>query len=410
MVNQAGLSSVRVREGLNHALRDVRAGLRDEVALGISPVPGLDNDNRLFECGWSWGIVHSAPPVKTTATGIAQPEGVAEAAPYLYFTVVALDCIQNLFSDRTRLLGLLDEEQQRLAQALHIRWDLTQSYWSIIGRYGTGRWPLEDLPWRTTEMQQSDYLSLLVLSIVVQELANRGGTETDVLRVARVLEELAGRARVTRRVISDDDPAVKLHAPGWAVTLEGSQEGGGPRLTWELADFAPQLLKQTLRTAKMLKTVKNRSTTIALADRIWDDHLLRRRVEPTGLWDRPSALYPVEDPGGTAVSWYYTERVIGGLVTAADYIASPPPLTDDLSDQAAALLAEAEHMFDQELLQSSATVNEPMSDTIMTARLALRRAHAVLGTRPGTAAAIATRVLADLDGLEAARQNAGGAR
>ena len=98
-----------------------------------------------------------------------QPTGVAEARPYLYFTVVALDGIQDLFSERTRLLGLLDEEQQRLARALQLRSDLTRQFWSKIATFGRGgRWPLEDLPWRTTDGRESDYYSVLLTSIVIE--------------------------------------------------------------------------------------------------------------------------------------------------------------------------------------------------------------------------------------------------
>ena len=68
--------------------------------------------------------------------GALQREGHALDAPYLYFTVVALDGIADLFSARTRLLGLLDEEQQRLARALQIRWELTQAYWAAIASFG----------------------------------------------------------------------------------------------------------------------------------------------------------------------------------------------------------------------------------------------------------------------------------
>ncbi len=61
---------------------------------------------------------------------------MAEARPYLYFTVVALDGIQDLFSERTRILGLLDEEQQRLARALQLRLDLTRQFWAKIATFG----------------------------------------------------------------------------------------------------------------------------------------------------------------------------------------------------------------------------------------------------------------------------------
>src|SRR5690242_15399668 len=212
LVNQTGLPARRARDLLLEELRDIRAGLRD-VTLGIGELPDLDNPNKLFECGWSWGVTVDAPQVKVADPGIPQPEGRAEAATYLYFTVVALDCIPNLSSDRTRLLGLLDDEQQRLASALQIRWDLTQRYWSRIARFGPGRWPLEDMPWRTTDGVGHDYLSLLVCSIVVQDLGRRFDPEPTA-RVGRVLNELAERGRITRRSLPHE-PNVGLHHPGF---------------------------------------------------------------------------------------------------------------------------------------------------------------------------------------------------
>ena len=133
----------------------------------------LENQGRLFECGWSWGIVDGAPEVNSASDVGAQPAGVAEARPYLYFTVGALDGIQDLFSERTRLLGLLNEEQQRLARALQLRSDLTRRFWTKIATFGRGgRWPLEDLPWRTTDGGESDYYSVLLTSIVIEGAAS----------------------------------------------------------------------------------------------------------------------------------------------------------------------------------------------------------------------------------------------
>jgi hypothetical protein len=407
MVNQSRLPNRRVVADLHNELRDIRAGLRGDVTLGIGDVPDLDNENKLFQCGWSWGVAKDAPAVRTAAEEIRQVAGVAFAAPYLYFTVVALDSIQNLFSERTRLLGLLDEEQQRLARALQIRWDLTQSYWSKLARFGTARWPLEDMPWRTTDGVESDYLSLLVSSIVVQDLSTRPA-EREALRVGEVLQELAERARITRRSV-DGDQAITLHAPGFPFELEGSDEAGGPRLTWLLADFSPQLLKQTIRVAGLLTDIERRGQVVALADRVWEEHLLERRFADgtaSKLWDRPSEIYPELKPGPDAVSWYYTERVTGCLVLAATLAGSPPLRSPGLTDLATDLLAEADHLYDQELLRMAAAIGPSMEAALQRARAALRRAHDIIRERPGTAAALATQVLQELDQLAAARQSA----
>jgi hypothetical protein len=405
MVNQTGLADRRVREQLLQELRDIRAGLRD-VTLGIGEMPDLDNENKLFEIGWSWGIVRDAPPVKTEAD-IPQIGGFAEAAPYLYFTVVALDCIQDLSSERTRLLGLLDEEQQRLARALQIRWDLTQSYWSRIARFGSGRWPLEDMPWSTTDGISSDYLSLLVCSILVQDLTNRPD-ETSAIRVGRALEELAERARITRRP-SGDDPALTMHHPGFPFALVGSDDvGGGPQLTWLLADFSPQLLKQAIRVSSLLRDVERRGEMLELIDDVWENHIRRRQLATGELWDRPAAIYPEIGKTDDSPSWYYTERVIGCLVTAAKLVGSPPLHSPLLADHATHLLAEADHIFDQELMRIAADPGPAMRKTLEKARAALRRAHDVIDSRPGTAAALASQVLIDLDQLDAARHSANG--
>jgi hypothetical protein len=409
-VNQARLPPRHILEDLHRELREIKAGLRD-ITVGSGQVTDIDNDNKLFECGWSWGIVQDAPQVLTTAEIGEQREGLALAAPYLYFTVVALDCIRNLFSERTRLLGLLDDEQQRLARALQLRWDLTQSYWSKIARYGKGRWPLEDIPWRTVDGVESDYLSLLVCSIVVQELSNRRAPESESQRVGKVLNELAGRARLTRREMAGD-PAIALHVPGFSLDLEGSENVGSARLRWLLADFSPQLLKQAIRVAEMLRHNELRGEVTALADQIWE-HLLGRRLQDgpaEQLWDKHTASNAAgEETTTSSPSWYYTERVVECLVIAAEFVSSPPLTSPELTDVATDLLAEADHIFDQELLSVSAEAGPAMGTALHAARATLRRAHEIMPERPGTAAVLAWEVLRELDRLAAARQRAVGA-
>jgi hypothetical protein len=226
--NQSGLPERQIVAELQLALRDVKSSLRD-VTIGSGQATDLDNPNRLFECGWSWGIVRDAARIDWLETDtlekVKQPDGVALDTPWLYFTVVALDGIADLFSARTRILGLLNDEQSRLARALQIRWDLTQQYWSTIATFGTGRWPLEDIPWCTSDGEESDYFSLLVSSMVVQDLVRRRGSEAELGRVGRVLEDLANRDRINRRPLRDD-PALDIHAPGVRLRLRGSEEAG----------------------------------------------------------------------------------------------------------------------------------------------------------------------------------------
>lgn len=402
-VNQAGLPQRQIVEELQASLREVNAGVRD-LTIGVDSAEGLDNPNRLFQCGWSWGTIQGAPPVETSEQPTQQPEGIAIAAPYLYFTVTALDAIRELFSERTRVLGLLNDEQLRLARLLQVRWDLTQSYWATLATFGRGRWPLEDLPWQTIDEVESDYYTLLVASIAVTGLSARATPEAELSRVGRVLEDLAGRGRITRRPTTND-PGVQLQVPGIAVALEGSELVGGPRLSWLCTDFTPQLLKRTLRVANLLTTTEPRSRLLDLSDEIWDHIVLRQHKSgpANGLWDQPSQVFPEVKPSPEAPSWYFTERAVECLVSAAGLIESEPLRSPRISDLALDLLAEAEHLFDRELLEVSAEAGPAMGTVLQTSRVTLRRAREVLPYRPATAWVLVSDVLRELDRLAAAR-------
>jgi hypothetical protein len=407
--NQSGLPERQVIEEMRGALRDAR--LRDvTIGSGAGTAEDLDNPNRLFECGWSWGVVRNAPEISTREDVGIQPAGLALAEPYLYFTVVALDAIAALFSDRTRLLGLLNEQQTRLAQALQLRWDLTQSYWSTIATFGPGRWPLEDIPWRTTDRVESDYFSLLVTSIVVQDLVRRRAPDAALSRVGQVLVELANRARITRRPFEKNDPAIALHAPGVRIDLLGGEPDDEIRLGWTVTDFSPLLLKRTMRIAGLMRDTELRSGLLDLADGIWD-HLLRRRVirDPgVDLWDQPNSVFEQVPPGSDGLSWYYTRRVVECLVTASEVVTSPPLRNQRLADMAADLLSEADHRFDQELLRGSTEAGPAMRATLQGARATLQRAREIIVDYPGSAFVLVSEVLLDLDRLAAARSDLAG--
>jgi hypothetical protein len=411
MVNQQRLPDRHVIETLHEELREVRAGLRDITAgSGQATEEDISNRNKLFEIGWSWGIVKGARRMEW-AGQFAQPDGVAESAPYLYFTTVALDCIQHLFSERTRILGLLDEEQQRLARLLQFRWDLTQRYWSTIARFGKGRWPLEDIPWRTTDNLQSEYLTLLIASIVVQELNNSPSAESETEAVANVLTELAERARLIRRPVENEE-AIRLHDPGYILELLDHGETK-PRQYWRMGDFAPQALRLTVQLAQLFQSVEHRQEMLALADQIWEGHLTKRRLPAgpaKGLWDHTRAFYAEAKPDPEALpSWYFTDRVVGCMVAAVRLLNNPPLRSDELSLTARHLLAEAEHLFDQELVNVSAEAGPTMQKALGSVRSMIRRAGLILPEKPGTAMALAITILRDLDALAAARQQAGGA-
>lgn len=404
-VNQNSLPERQIVYELQRELRDINARLQRDVTIGSgAATEDLDNPNRLFECGWSWGVVRNAPEVKTEEAIGRQVDGIAQPAPYLYFTVVALDGMATLFSDRTRLLGLLNEEQSRLAESLRIRWDLTHSYWSKIATFGAGTWPLEDIPWRTTDQAESDYFSLLVTSIVTEDLVRRRASDTDLRRVGQVLVELANRARITRRPFKQDDPALLMHAPGVRIDLLGGQQANDIRLRWEVSDFSPLILKRVLRIAGLMRDPQLRSEILGLADNVWE-HLLRRKItqEPgLDLWDQPSNAFDQVAPSSDLPSWYYARRVVECLVTAADMANSPPLRNERLGESARFLLSEAEHRFDQELLRGSTESGPAMHATLSKAQATLGRAREIISTQPGTAQALIYEVLRDLDRLAAA--------
>jgi hypothetical protein len=407
-VNQRGLSTRRIVPLIQRSLQDVRDSLRTiTIGSGAGVADELDHPDRLFECGWSWGVVRDAPVIETSEQIGEQTSGRAEPAPYIYFTTVALDAIEALSSPRTRRLGLLNEEQQRLAQGLQLRWDLTQSYWSIIAvPSGSGlRWPLEDIPWQRTTEKESEYFSLHVSSIVVQDLVRKRAGNVDLNRVGQVLLDLANRARITSRVFAGDE-SYRLHAPGFPINLGGSADVDESQLTWVMSDFAPLLLKRTISLAGLLGDPQMRGQMLALADEIWS-HLDARRLTDRrhGLWDQPSRVfedfeYRFEEP-----SWYHTKRITDCLITAAEVIAKPPLRSEPVAELANDLLSEAEHLYDQELLQGSPNSGHAMQAEMQALAAKLKRGRSVLDKQPGTAYALANSVLLALDQFAAARND-----
>jgi len=413
-LNQTRQPGKAVLAELNRRLQPVRASLRDAV-LGLSQDERLEDDDWLFECGFSWGTVAGAPAIETPEPIGEQPDGVAEAAPYLYFTVVAIDGIADLFSPRTRTLGLLNAEQQRLAQALQLRWDLTIGYWSVLARSPSGRWPLEDIPWLTTDDVESDYLSVSVTSVVLQELLSQQATDDDLTRMVGVLEELAERGRITRRATASDK-AITLHFPGerleLVVTEPTDPETGeaiqlGPKMAWLVSDFAALLLKRTLRAAGLSRNIGARDRLVAVAEDALE-HLWSRRIgkgEAAGLWDDPAQVFPGLDPVESP-SWYMTERMIECLVMAARMVTRPPIIAPPLIEVASYQLAEADHLLSQYQLEASGTEGSAMHRTLLSIEEMLARSRGLHRERPGTALALVQRALRLLDQLAVAREDA----
>lgn len=413
LANQSKLPTRTVVSQLQLSLRETIASLR-EVLIGSGQTSDdLDSPDRLFECGWSWSIVRKAPQIDTTEKVGDQPEGVADDRPYLYFTVIALDAIEDLFSERTRLLGLLNEEQQRLSRALQLRWEVTRTYWATVATFGDGRrWPLEAIPWRTSDQTESDYFTLQVTSLVVKGLERIRGSDTELARVGRVLATLAERARVTSRPLRDD-PNVHLHFPGVQLRLTGSEAIGpegveNPRLIWSVPEFATLLLQRSAGIASLMSDADERSVLLEFGDEVWN-HIEGRRLDDgagAGLWDQASRYFEELNIYQTQPSWYYTERVVASLVAVARVLNQPPLRNERLINQALDLLREAEQIYDRELLSGGTEAGPQLRETLRLVELTLRRAREILPERPGTSIALINDMLRMLDRLAAARGDA----
>ncbi|MFF7139660.1 SCO2524 family protein [Streptomyces nodosus] len=407
LLGQGRLSQRHVLGNFQRRFRALRAAIAESLVLGVDVEEGLKDENRFFECGWGWSIIRDAPTVETAEEVGPQPEGVASPVPYLYFTVVALDGIQDLFSDRTLTLGLLNAEQQRLAQALRLRWEITQQFWSGIARFDTDRWPLEDIPWRTTGQKlESEYFSLSVGAILVHDLMRRKATDDDLTRTVSVMERLAERGRITSRM-TRDDPMVRLHNPGVTLPLQGS-ESLGPRMQWIMKDFSAQLLKRTIQLCTLSRNLASHDRLLRLAEDIFGQ-LWRRRIregEGIGLWDNVHAAYPDSPVSDSPVSWSITERVTEVMVQVQQMYQQQPIRSPDLTELARALLSESTHLLGNEQMEPTPASEGNRGMQLRGIEVKLRRARRLVDDQPGTACALTLDVLGQLDALVRAREAA----
>jgi len=392
---------------LHRALEPVRS-LLPELSLGVLQEADIfDNPDRLFECGWTWGVAVDAPPVDLSSEyAFIQPQGYAVSRPSLYFTVSALDGLGDLFSERTRRLGLLSGDQQRLSSALQLRWDLAQQYWSTIARFGEDRWPLEDVPWLTTFEDESEYFTLLVFSILLQDRVSRRITDDDLTRAVAVLEELAMRGRITRR-IARGDSAIGLHTPGVPIELAGS-EAIGPPAVWYASDFSVMLAKRAVQAAGLTGQPETRQRLLNLAETAMD-HLSRRRLKSgpsEGLWDDASAILPGAGDGSRLPSWHMSERMMEFLVASANMYTRTPLRTSRLTDTARSMLIEVDHVLGRELLMASGEGDSQLTGLLRQMQGRLSSALQVFPELPGTALALATEMLRELAELSSARLGA----
>lgn len=411
MLNQADLPQDAIIERLTTRLERIRVRLRSSVSLGQTPDTDLENPSNLFECGWSWGVAKGSGEVDFIASRTAVQPGFADTRPYLYFTMVALDGIVDLTSQRTRELDLLNDEQRRLADALQVRYDLSQRYWSTVARFGDARWPLEDIPWRTSDGEESEYFSLAVSAVLIQDLVNRRATEDDLTRAVEVFTELARRGRIVSRAFRDDPAVSRLHIPGVRLNLIGSDlDGAGPQLGWLVADYAAMLLKRTMQAAQLSGSVPARERLAALAEATMD-HISARALRDgpaAGLWDTTRALFGRVDPAAdqSLPSWYMTERVVESLVAADRAYRQPPLRSPAMVSRAVELLNEGDHLLNQELLLISALDTSKNREALDRIGQRLSRARRLINERPGTSLSLASEALNALDELAYARLDA----
>ncbi|QBS46477.1 hypothetical protein DMB37_35830 [Nocardia sp. CS682] len=409
MLNQAGQPDRVIQDNLRRSLERVRTLLLGDVTLGREAAAmELEDDSMLFECGWSWGIVRGAAEIDGVDARIAHRDGIADPRPHLYFTVIALDAVNDLVAPQIGELGLLDERQIGLAQALRLRWELAQRYWSTLARFGSGTWPLEDLPWRTSDGSESDYFSLLVAAVLIKDLAARTAVDDDLRRAVAIFEELAARGRITRKALLDD-PAVGLHTSGVRLTLWGSEQADdGPVLHWQVSDFAPTLLQQVLQAARLSSNVDTRDRLMELAKSVMD-HLDQRmlRSGATGLWDDPAGVFGGNGaPVVTEPSWSITERMVECLIAAERIYRESPPQWPELARLARNLLTIAEHRYDQTMLGvgvDDRSANRAMLDQVE-ARIDAARQQ--VHRDPATTFVHAIEALGDLERLSIVRRDA----
>jgi hypothetical protein len=407
LINVDGQPDRKIVRRFREDAEEIIATLRT-ITVGSGGTAGVEAPTKLFEIGWSWSVVEKAPDIPDVSDTSTQRVGRAEDAPYLYFTVVALEAITALFSPRVMRRNLLTEEEQRLAQSLQLRVDVTRRYWAMVASFGGGsKWPLEDVPWRTTDGLEYDYYSLLVCAVATETFGSQRGGDDDLIRLGEVLIELANRGRITRRALAGDR-AVEMHFPGVKAELAGIEKLEGPAMVWNMVDFAPLLLKRLYHAAGLLVTIDARAELLEVADQVWD-HLARRRIrdgKAARLWDQPKQVYGEIEKWFEDPSWHFTIRAVEALVLAAQFAISEPARSRTLEDLAHELLVEAEHIYDQELLRGSGNAGPALAQEIRSVGLTIRHAKEVVDERPGTAFALGVRALIDLDRLIAAGRDA----
>src|SRR5262249_10530563 len=106
----------------------------------------------------------------------------------------------------------------------------------------------------------------------------------------------------------------------------------GPRLLWQVPDFATMMLKRCLQAAGLPSSVDTRDRLLGLADSAMDhldERMLRHRAA-AGLGDDTSAIPGTAPTNGPAPfapdrpSCFIPERMMECFVTAYDTFSQPP--------------------------------------------------------------------------------------
>lgn len=345
-----------------------------------------------FEIGWSWGVL--APPSR-----VPRPEGLtdvftfadqhlyADSDVYLYFTSMALDGLADLWAEEVQAGGFLGAEELLIANRLRAMWAVTIEYWTILARQrceDTGLTRLQDLPWQTTDKDESEYYSLYLLNILIRQGSAMSPEEID--QYVMLAKELSERGRITRRPPQGDseagiDPGLLLHSPGKILTLGIADEMGkttkgieNPR--WAAYDFAPTLLKAVAQLTNAALSLQTFRMSTDLLTQILI-HIDQRRLT-TGLdgrgdpaaWDNLVSVFPILSfkassqatflpafDGGLR-SWYFTERVVEALsiLSGRTGAAAPPsPLLVQLTTE---IVNFSEWMAVEESDEESRSVSE----------------------------------------------------
>ena len=394
LLNQGNRPPNRVARDFRDDLREVISRLRDDVTIGSGEPTGLEDARNLFECGWAWGIIRNAPVVETRDFVGRQRDGLADERPHPYFTAEVGWAVADLESERTRVLGLLNPEQLRFSQSLALRWEICKTYWARVATLGSAGWPVEDLPWRTVDGEESDLLSLMIVRVAAAARL----TDGELARLSRLIPELAGRARITYRTVAGD-PALRWHEPGFSVPLRSEPSR---KAVWLVADYSVRLLSTAQLFANRVTDGGQRRELNELIGLIWA-HLDRRRLTDgpgRWLWDQPAGAFADLDVRYDRSSWSFTYAVVGALVTAVHTADIAPRSSARLQNSAMDMIEEAETLLGG--IQTLGGHGPRSQAEIEEIAGSLATAAGLTEAQPGTAMALANDVLYRLHRLREA--------